>query len=88
MDEVNLTAPSQLTLFKTCLDSLNELNKCDYLIALSELVSMLESYGRFLLYCFKIILIGEMRLDFINALVWDLSKNVLNSQFASKLKFF
>ena len=49
---------------------------------------MLESYGRFLLYCFQIIVICEVRFDFIKAKVWDLSQNVLNAHYASILKFF
>ena len=74
MTEVTLTAPSQHTMFKICLDPLNELNKYDYQIVPSVLVKMLASQWQFLLDCLELKDIGEVKLDLIEDFLHQVAK--------------
>jgi hypothetical protein len=72
--QVALRVPSQYTLFRICLDPLDELNLYNYMIVPNVMVQMLESHWKFLLYCLKSNDIGDVRLDLIEDFLYQVAK--------------
>jgi len=72
--QVALRAPSQHTLFRICLDPLDELTLYNYMIVPNVMVQMLESHWQFVLYCLTLKDISFVKLDLIEDFLYQVAK--------------